>query len=224
LSTLIMAACWPLQVSPTAKSVLMSLADNANDNGVCWPSIPTICRRTCLCRRSVIRALQTLEDGGIIVKDGAIGRHNTYRIQPESYSQPVSHGHRCQSDTSALEAQTSATEALPPVPQRHPNRHLNRKNPKSARARDGVALDAPPSAPLAEETPQRDVQAVISGLRSVLTPIRSEAPRPKPAASVGDRPPGGAVPDAVRAELETRKPIPIPTPSDEDETLQAAQA
>lgn len=38
-----MSACWPLQgMTATKKAVLISLADNANDDGVCWPSISTI--------------------------------------------------------------------------------------------------------------------------------------------------------------------------------------
>ncbi|HCL3300057.1 TPA: helix-turn-helix domain-containing protein, partial [Pseudomonas aeruginosa] len=34
MSTIIMSACWPLQgLTPAQKAVLISLADNANDEG-----------------------------------------------------------------------------------------------------------------------------------------------------------------------------------------------
>lgn len=54
MSTIIMSACWPLQgMSPSQKAVLVSLADQANDDGVCWPSVESIGRRTCLSERAV---------------------------------------------------------------------------------------------------------------------------------------------------------------------------
>ena len=44
MSTHILSACWALSgMSSTQKLVLISLADQANDDGVCWPSVPTAC-------------------------------------------------------------------------------------------------------------------------------------------------------------------------------------
>jgi Helix-turn-helix domain len=57
-----MALCWPLKLPLVAKSVLVSLADNANDDGFCWPSIDTISERTCASRRAVIEAIKALEN------------------------------------------------------------------------------------------------------------------------------------------------------------------
>ncbi|MGV8671119.1 helix-turn-helix domain-containing protein, partial [Pseudomonas aeruginosa] len=38
MSTVLMSQCWPIQgLSCAQKAVLISLADNANDQGVCWP-------------------------------------------------------------------------------------------------------------------------------------------------------------------------------------------
>jgi len=48
MSTIIMSQCWPLQgLSVTQKAVLISLADQANDDGVCWPAVGTIATRCC---------------------------------------------------------------------------------------------------------------------------------------------------------------------------------
>ncbi len=77
-----MALCWPLQMPPTQKSVLVSLADNANDQGHCWPSIDTICERTCLGRTSVIDAIKQLEIGGHISADRSNGRKTSYMLHP----------------------------------------------------------------------------------------------------------------------------------------------
>lgn len=75
-----MAACWPLQMPPTPKAVLVSLADNANDQGVCWPSIATISKRTCFSERAVQNAIRWLEDQGYLVADRSNGRHTRYEV------------------------------------------------------------------------------------------------------------------------------------------------
>ena len=50
--------------SPTAKAVLAYLAERADDDGECWPSVDLIAAETELGRRTVIRQLSTLESGG----------------------------------------------------------------------------------------------------------------------------------------------------------------
>jgi hypothetical protein len=85
LSTVVMAACWPLQMPPSAKAVLISLADNANDDGYCYPSIPYICDRTCLGRTAVIDAIKWLEAHGALIADRSSGRHTTYTVTPKAY-------------------------------------------------------------------------------------------------------------------------------------------
>lgn len=79
-----MAQCWPLQVPPVAKAVLMSLADNANDHGSCWPSISKICERTCYGRTAVIDAIKVLEGLGLLEADRSNGRHTRYVIHPKA--------------------------------------------------------------------------------------------------------------------------------------------
>lgn len=80
MSTRIMALCWPLKMPPTAKAVLISLADNANDSGYCWPSLDSICERTCFGRTAVIEAIKWLEEAGFVVANRANGRHTTYMV------------------------------------------------------------------------------------------------------------------------------------------------
>lgn len=88
-----MARCWGLQMKPTAKSVLISIADNANDEGYCWPSIAKICERTCLGRTAVINAIRLLEEIGLLKADRSNGRHTTYQFElehlPAIASKPV---------------------------------------------------------------------------------------------------------------------------------------
>ena len=89
MSTVIMSACWPLEgMSIPQKAVLISLADNANDYGVCWPSIPTIARRVCGSERAVQNAIRWLEQAGAVTADRSNGRHTSYMITPETYRPP----------------------------------------------------------------------------------------------------------------------------------------
>lgn len=80
-----MAACWPLQMPPTPKAVLISLADNANDQGHCWPSLTTISERTCFGRSAVIEAIKWLERHGVVKADRSDRYHTKYVIDPGSF-------------------------------------------------------------------------------------------------------------------------------------------
>lgn len=124
-----MALCWPLQLPPTAKAVLISMADNANDAGDCWPSISTIAERTCLSSRSVIRAIQDLENHQVLRANRINGRHTSYTLTPDSYTKPVTQSHGCQKVTAATESPTSDAKSpdqchrvTGPVTQSHTNR------------------------------------------------------------------------------------------------------
>ncbi|MCF1251962.1 helix-turn-helix domain-containing protein [Pseudomonas putida] len=82
-----MTACWPLQgMSPAQKSVLISLADNANDDGVCWPSVATIGSRTCLSERAVRNALRWLEEASLLKSHQRFGRSTWYTLTPAAYA------------------------------------------------------------------------------------------------------------------------------------------
>jgi len=52
--------------SPVAKLVLVKLADNANEEGICWPSVPLIVEHTELSDRAVRKHLRALEEAGLI--------------------------------------------------------------------------------------------------------------------------------------------------------------
>lgn len=145
-----MGLCWPLKMQPTAKSVLISLADNANDQGYCWPSIATICIRTCFSKRAVIDAIAWLESAGALVADRTNGRHTTYVVTPSKYVEPVQQAHQCEKSTGASPASEPVQQAhqpvhLPhqPVQQPHTNHQepsitVMESNRQSARADDAT--------------------------------------------------------------------------------------
>ncbi|MER2098846.1 MAG: helix-turn-helix domain-containing protein [Pseudomonas qingdaonensis] len=89
MSTIIMSACWPLQgMSGPQKAVLISLADNANDEGVCWPSVARIAERTCLAERTVQTAIKWLCQVGLLSIRERMGRSTMYTLTPAAYAPP----------------------------------------------------------------------------------------------------------------------------------------
>ena len=80
-------------VSPAQKLVLLALANYADERGKCWPSIRTVSNRTCLGRRTVTRALETLGRAGLI-KSGQRSRDDGSQSS-NTYNLPIKKG--CQS-------------------------------------------------------------------------------------------------------------------------------
>lgn len=144
MSTILMSACWPLQMPPTPKAVLISLADNANDAGECWPSLTKISERTCVCRRSVIEAIHWLEDAGYVRADRTNGRHTRYFVTAEPRlfedAKPVRQMHQCGKRTSAAGSPTGAPDARDPCAKRTltvNNHHEPSRSPARAQEATG---------------------------------------------------------------------------------------
>ena len=138
MSTIIMSQCWPVGgMSPAQKAVLISLADQANDDGYCWPSVKTISIRTCLSERAVQGAIRWLAAANILRASERSGTSTVYQITPAAYAPP-------QEMHPAANAPRGAADAPPPPQMLHPtpadaapkpsmNRQLNRKEPKTVR-------------------------------------------------------------------------------------------
>lgn len=77
--------------NPTAKALLMILADHADDAGICRPSSDRLGRLACADPRTVQRQLKALEALGLIRREMGGGRAltGTYTlIDPAMTSQP----------------------------------------------------------------------------------------------------------------------------------------
>lgn len=84
-----MSACWPLQgLTPAQKAVLISLADNANDEGVCWPSVAKIAERTCLSERAVQQAIKVLSKCKALSIEARQGRSTMFTVTPAAFAPP----------------------------------------------------------------------------------------------------------------------------------------
>jgi len=114
--------------NPVKISVLVALADQANDDGICWPSVGSICRRTRLGERTVQRTLRDLVADRQISVTGAVGggaHHQTptYVVHPRmpqtgATQTPVD---GCHSGTGATQTPVDGCHTdTPRVPHRHP--------------------------------------------------------------------------------------------------------
>jgi len=158
MSIALINQCWPLQMPPTAKVVLISMADQADDGGRCWPSITTTSQRTCVSPRSVIDGIKWLEKSGALIADRTNGRHTKYQLTPGNFQPseeqsprsekrkthadaalvPMQMPHQCSSRTGADAASTHADAAL--VPMQMPHQCSSRTGADAASTHADAAL------------------------------------------------------------------------------------
>lgn len=84
-----MTGVWNCQLPAAEKLVLLALADNANDEGNCWPSIATISRKTGKCARAVQAAISALETAGFLRRVHKIGIGCEYFLDPRRICTPA---------------------------------------------------------------------------------------------------------------------------------------
>lgn len=101
--------CWPVRASMKSKSVLIALADHADDAGACWPSIQRLADRTCMDVRSVRRAIVELESAGHVTADRSNGRHSHYFVHPKARAESPDPGQRVPGLAAATEDNVSPT-------------------------------------------------------------------------------------------------------------------
>ena len=83
MSIKLMSAVW--QHAPVKGGqllVLLALADHADDNGLCWPGVPSLAKKSRLTERQVQRILRKLEKQALVITEGESGPFgcNTYLV------------------------------------------------------------------------------------------------------------------------------------------------
>lgn len=82
MSISLISRSWLVQIGPNAKLVLISLADRADKDGHCWPSLADTHRRTGISRRHIQRCLNDLELAGHIEIIHRPGRSSIFIVHP----------------------------------------------------------------------------------------------------------------------------------------------
>lgn len=163
MSTVIMSACWPLQgMTATQKAVLISLADNANDEGVCWPSVSNISLRTCLSERAVQGAIKWLCSVGALATSDRTGRSTVYTVTPEAYAPPQELHPRSKC--------TPADGAGSPPQQVHPTPAAAAPHPRSSCTQNRNRTNKEPSA-----EPQSSLPTVPAAPSKGKRPIKAQS-------------------------------------------------
>ena len=75
-----MTLAFKASLPSTPKFVLVALCDSANDQGECYPSVPTLAEKCSLSERAVQTAIATLEGFGFVRREFRKGRSTTYWI------------------------------------------------------------------------------------------------------------------------------------------------
>lgn len=98
MSIKLMTAVWDREdLASTHKLVLLALADWANDEGLCWPSINRLAVKASLTTRAVQKAIRALEQMGFVRREEVTGKGNRYWI-----AIPANHVHPCTTFTPPL--------------------------------------------------------------------------------------------------------------------------
>jgi hypothetical protein len=122
------------------KMVLLVLADNANEQGACWPSITTISRKSGLSERTVQRHLRELECGTLIERDARYGRSSVYQLvlwNPRQPDTPVSLTPPSPCHPTPVTVSPSGVSPCHPEPSVEPSLNLNTPLPPKGGARGG---------------------------------------------------------------------------------------
>lgn len=103
---------WEQQVdNPSTKLVLLKLADNANDKGVCWPSFGYLSHHTGFNRRTIMRHIQTLESAGLLTITQRKDKENIAKNLPNLYQLNLAKG----SDRLSLPKPEKSSDKLSPA-------------------------------------------------------------------------------------------------------------
>ena len=133
MSVRVMTAVWDIRLPDSEKIVLLALADCANDEGHCWPSMATLAKKCSKSDRTVQAAIKALCDAGHLTRTEVLGKGCNYTVHPRSDFTPeaTSPPKRLHHTPEAASDKPSRTINNPPVPS---------EQSESAREPDHVGL------------------------------------------------------------------------------------
>ncbi|WP_159710104.1 helix-turn-helix domain-containing protein [Sphingomonas sp. AX6] len=82
MSIRIMTAVWGMDLPDSEKIVLLALADCANDEGICWPSVASLAKKCSKSDRTIQAAIKSLTAAGHLTRDERPGKGVLYTLHP----------------------------------------------------------------------------------------------------------------------------------------------
>lgn len=124
MSITIMSAVWVVAtLTHTEKLILLCLADNANDQGICWPSVENISTRCCVNKSTVSEVIDRLCEFGFVRKKKRFSQSTIYTVSGVAGKWP---------DQAMVAPSPGLRPGRPPVSGGAvPNRHRTIKEPAS---------------------------------------------------------------------------------------------
>ncbi len=77
-----MSVVWDLELPDSDKIVLLALADCANDEGHCWPSVASLVRKCSKSERTIQASIKRLVDDGHLTRREVPGKGCNYTVHP----------------------------------------------------------------------------------------------------------------------------------------------
>jgi hypothetical protein len=139
MSIEIMSAVWKFTMeNHTQKLVLIALADNANDQGSCYPSIPTLAMKCDLCENGVRNQIRAFQKSGMLtVRTGGGKLANTYQFDLKKLVKAPLHAMH---PTPAPGEGDPCTPCTPPLHAVNPNHHSTIIQPSLKKEGGAAAL------------------------------------------------------------------------------------
>lgn len=134
MSVKVMSAVWERDdLDPSERLVMLSLADHADDDGVCYPSIARLCKRTSMSDRGVQKVLTRLQERGFLRVEIGAGRKGSNRYFVTATPEPGSPPNHVHPEPSSPPPRTTFTITPEPGSPKPSKNHQEPSNSNEAR-------------------------------------------------------------------------------------------
>lgn len=84
-----MSAVWDIDLPASDKIVLLALADNANDDGLCWPGMAHLVAKCSKGERTIQASIKRLVELGHLTRVEVLGKGCKYTVHPRNNCAPA---------------------------------------------------------------------------------------------------------------------------------------
>jgi hypothetical protein len=113
-----MSAVWDLDLPDSDKIVLLALADCANDEGHCWPSVASLVRKCSKSERTIQGCIKRLVDEGLLIRREVLGKGCNYTVLPKRTAAPAPRKDSTGADPARAQGTTDTPAAAADKPSR----------------------------------------------------------------------------------------------------------